>query len=370
MNQIPSSRNKKEFAIFIGGLPGNIKHKEVFAYFSSRYDCPLKVYLKFKKNGISAGYGTVKLSEKDQYERIIAKTHVINGRQIECRPYYSTSKFAKFQKSFYNCRVYVTKIPLNVDNNKLKEIFSVVGEVVKAYLIKENKQKNVYNFGYVVFKKHQDATKAVKIQKFFFQGKALVCKKFDQKKKQKDQGAKENKSNNDSQELNQEGFDFSNHLNYFGNSNTGYQNRADFDERINRDSHSMNRYQRLSFEQPAYLNNSSFYNFAQQQLDSTGSTASLNSNQDLTGLRADFRLSDILSSNWRYLGSNSNQLMEKASKVGEIIRRGKNPKLSFVRLANSRAVKLTHLNFDGNLVMRPSRWPKEHQLDRREWGWN
>lgn len=186
MNQRTNKRTKSnDFTLFIGGLPGTIKHKDVFDYFKNRFEGTFKVYLKFKKNGLSAGYGTIKVSNQRSFEKIVKMTHFINNRQIECRPYLSSSNFAKYQKDFYNSRVYVTKIPSNVDNEKLKRIFEIAGEVTKAYIIHDNKPAHLYNFGYVVFKNPKDAIKAVKIQKFSFEDKILLCKKFDQKKKQK-----------------------------------------------------------------------------------------------------------------------------------------------------------------------------------------
>jgi len=204
MNNRTKRTKSNDLTLFIGGLPGNIKHLDVFDYFRNNFKGTFKVYLKFKKNGLSAGYGTVKVSSKEAYDQIIDMTHFIKKRQIECRPYYSSSSFAKYQKDFYNSRVYVTKIPSNVDNQRLKQIFEMAGKVTKAYIIHNNKPAHLYNFGYVVFKNPSDAIKAVKIQKFPFEDKILLCKKFDQKKKQKPS----QKSNTESEEGNSESSGF------------------------------------------------------------------------------------------------------------------------------------------------------------------
>lgn len=189
---IPTTRTEKPIeplTLFIGGLPGEITHREVHGYFSALTSEEVSVYLKFKKNGLCAGHGILKLKDSCSYAKIKNIEHVISGRQIECRPYYTSSSFSKVKDEFQNCRVYVTKIPTSVTDFELKRIFECVGKVVKAYIIRKGKEKKAYDFGYVVFKNQKDAEKAVEMREFAVKGKTILCKKFTPK----DQSNNENK---------------------------------------------------------------------------------------------------------------------------------------------------------------------------------
>ncbi len=81
--------------IFIGGLPGEVSHKDILNYFVN-FHSQIKVFLKLKTNGICAGYGVVKLQDQNAYNKICQTNHFFNGRLIECRPYYSSKSFNQY----------------------------------------------------------------------------------------------------------------------------------------------------------------------------------------------------------------------------------------------------------------------------------
>jgi RNA recognition motif-containing protein len=128
----PSQNDEDMLTIFIGSLPGEITHREILSYFV-RFHPSIKVFLKFKTNGICAGYGVAKLQDQQAYNQICQTKHLFNGRLIECRPYYSSKTFGKYQQEFQGCRVYVTKIPMSMTNQQLTALFESVGPIIKAY---------------------------------------------------------------------------------------------------------------------------------------------------------------------------------------------------------------------------------------------
>ena len=194
--------NKEALSIFLGGLQGETQNSDVVDYFNGFTD-DLSVFLKFKPNGLCAGYGILKVFDQEVFDQIISKIHHIKGRQIECRKYYSSSNFAQYQEKFQNSRIYVTKIPSHCTNGQLKKVFQSVGKVVKAYIIRDNRVCNSYMFGYVVFEKVEDARKAVKMQRFKLGSNVLVCRKFTPKNKYNKDGS--NDSEEDGSENSQRG---------------------------------------------------------------------------------------------------------------------------------------------------------------------
>lgn len=191
MNRQQRTKATDPLTIFIGGLPGNISHKEVQKYFAGFTAKSLNIYLKFKSNGLCAGHGLLKLKDQEAYDTICRQDHYIRDRQIECRPYYSSSSYAKYKTKFQNTRIFVTKIPTDATNGELKRVFQSIGAVVKAYIIRNGKQNKTYDFGYVVFEKLKDAQAAVDINNFRLRGQQLLCKRYSPKNRPREQDVEE-----------------------------------------------------------------------------------------------------------------------------------------------------------------------------------
>ena len=58
-------------------------------------------------------------------------------------------------------KVFVGNLPWSVDDNKLKEMFSEIGEVEEAVVIKDRHSGRSKGFGFVTFKEEANAEKAI-----------------------------------------------------------------------------------------------------------------------------------------------------------------------------------------------------------------
>lgn len=77
------------FKIFIGCLPSDSTTEELTAYLSMF--CKVKnLKIRFRKNGICAGYGHAFLiSDSGSFKDFLALDHLYQGRALEIRPFYS-----------------------------------------------------------------------------------------------------------------------------------------------------------------------------------------------------------------------------------------------------------------------------------------
>lgn len=58
-------------------------------------------------------------------------------------------------------KIFVGNLPWSVDDNKLKEIFSEMGEIEEAVVIKDRYSGRSKGFGFVTFKEDASAEKAI-----------------------------------------------------------------------------------------------------------------------------------------------------------------------------------------------------------------
>lgn len=58
-------------------------------------------------------------------------------------------------------KVYVGNLPFDVDDGKLKELFSSYGDIEEAIVIKNNFSGRSKGFGFITFKEEESAKKAI-----------------------------------------------------------------------------------------------------------------------------------------------------------------------------------------------------------------
>ena len=58
-------------------------------------------------------------------------------------------------------KIYVGNLPWSVDDNKIKELFSVFGELTEAVVIKDKFSGRSKGFGFITFASEESAQKAI-----------------------------------------------------------------------------------------------------------------------------------------------------------------------------------------------------------------
>lgn len=177
--------------IFIGCLPAETDENEVHTYFS-QYCEIIKIKIKFRSNGICAGYGhfTTKISKKN-LKTLTTKNHFYKGRSLECRLYMKGKKLESYLNDFNERRIYVRNIPHGTTDYELYDLFSSLCAVTRAYNANHvDKDGNV--FGFVITKSPKEIEKLGQIGGIYLKGVKLeisksICHKLEHlKEKSKD----------------------------------------------------------------------------------------------------------------------------------------------------------------------------------------
>ena len=155
----PAARRSGVGNIVIKNLDPTITVKEIndtFANFGEISSCKVQT----DDNGVSKGFAFVNFNREDDAEKAI---QAINGKIIRDKIVFVAKFVPRTQrnthnKDFTNC--YINNFGTHFTDKTLREMFESCGEIVSAKVMVD-KEGNSKGFGFVSFKEHEDALKAV-----------------------------------------------------------------------------------------------------------------------------------------------------------------------------------------------------------------
>lgn len=149
--------------IFVGGLPGTAEKSAICRHFS-RFGNIENIKLKLdKKSNLSKGYALVTFLKQVSYEAAIkVPEHYLFSRCISCQPFLEGEKLSSYLEDLNSRRLFVKYIPKSYNNQEFEDLFRKYGDVDFGYVVKDPKTARSRGFGYITFKKSQDA---IRIQK-------------------------------------------------------------------------------------------------------------------------------------------------------------------------------------------------------------
>ncbi|XP_072531775.1 polyadenylate-binding protein 1b [Salminus brasiliensis] len=158
----PSLRKSGVGNIFIKNLDKSIDNKALYDTFSA-FGNILSCKVVCDENG-SKGYGFVHFETQEAAERAIEKMNgmLLNDRKVFVGRFKSRkereAELGARAKEFTN--VYIKNFGEDMDDEKLKEVFSKYGNAMSIRVMTDDSGKS-RGFGFVSFERHEDAQKAV-----------------------------------------------------------------------------------------------------------------------------------------------------------------------------------------------------------------
>ena len=184
-----SSATPKRYTVFIGCLPKNITHEQVYRYFSKFGKISnIKISGKAK-----AGHGTLDVGSEQAFNQMLRTKHKLFGRDVICRPFLKGEQKRQFVQKLNKKRVFLKGIPKHFSDKKIEGVFSRFGDVERAYAVRSF-QGESYGYGCVNFLDERTAQRLV--QRGFLEvldGRVrIACLRFEGgMKKASDQKAKQ-----------------------------------------------------------------------------------------------------------------------------------------------------------------------------------
>jgi hypothetical protein len=103
----------------------------------------------------------VKTKSKQLNDYLIGETrHFYKETEFFCRQYFTKDQKEDYLNDLKSRRLFVNKIPKDMDDNELLQLFRTKYVTEKAYQIRKNKTESM-GYGYVIFVKEKEAKRVL-----------------------------------------------------------------------------------------------------------------------------------------------------------------------------------------------------------------
>lgn len=148
--------------IFIGGLPGLTRKKDLYSIFSKHGKITSIVIETNRNSKFNKGYALIKFADLDGYNSALKLPEMcFMSRTISCQPYLNGEELSNYLEDLNSRRLFIKYIPKSYDNLKLESVFEKYGKIDFAYVVKDPTSLRSKGYGYVTF---QDAFVARKVE--------------------------------------------------------------------------------------------------------------------------------------------------------------------------------------------------------------
>jgi len=157
----PSMRKSGKGNIFIKNLDKNIDHKALYDTFS-QFGQIISCKIELNERNESRGFGYIQFATQDAAENAIAKVNgmMLIGKRVFVGPFVANKERLANANAKEYTNIFIKNLPDDVDEKKLREIFTVYGPIKSAVIMADDKGKSKC-FGFINFEDTASAKKAV-----------------------------------------------------------------------------------------------------------------------------------------------------------------------------------------------------------------
>jgi RNA recognition motif-containing protein len=177
---------------FVGGLPSEVKQKEIKEYFSKFGELSKVTLLIKERASKSIGYCFLKFDRMYDGKLNSGSCGLqFMGRNIEVHPMVRRSKIKKLLEAKQSRKVFINNIPKQVQENDLKTILEEFGKIENCFIVRSEMPQRGHqhgsqtfslNYGYTSFYSSSDATTACEARQVLLaSGHVIELFRFDPK---------------------------------------------------------------------------------------------------------------------------------------------------------------------------------------------
>eukprot|EP00871_Galdieria_phlegrea_P004119 jgi/Galph1/4708/GphlegSOOS_G3332.1 len=168
--------------IFVGGLSWETTEESLLKYFESYgkvLDC---VIMRDKHTGHPRGFGFVTFEKEESADRVAAKRHELDGRQVEAKKAVPKTEYPpKTQPVKPTRKIFVGGLPLSCSDEEFRDYFQKFGDVVEAHIMYDHQTGNSRGFGFVTFSLEDSVDKVFEKSQHEIKGKSVEVKRAEPK---------------------------------------------------------------------------------------------------------------------------------------------------------------------------------------------
>lgn len=141
------------------GIPWEVDTEGLRDYMTKFGQIEDIVVMKDRATGRSRGFGYVTFSTVDEAERMLSQEHIIRDRTLVVK--IATPK-EEMKPKVTETRIFVAKIPADVDDDQFRSYFEQFGKIVDAYMPKEQGGGRVHRgMGFITYDHPSGVEKAI-----------------------------------------------------------------------------------------------------------------------------------------------------------------------------------------------------------------
>ena len=157
------------------------------------FGCIKQVKIRKGVHRLSSDSALLVCGDQSTYNKILSLGTVsVLGRNIFCEPILNGEQLKEKKRDLADRRVFISNIPISMEDDQIFELFSQFGTVQCAYRIRDI-GKNKKRYGYVAFYETQAAWKAINQKRVYFTNNPIYISNYE---KNKALAKKETQSNN------------------------------------------------------------------------------------------------------------------------------------------------------------------------------
>ena len=137
--------------LFVGGIPAVLTEVDIDLYFSKHCKVIKVRVMREKKTLESKGFAFVTLADASSAHLMLQKVHIIHGRKVDVQLASRKGEKKDWKDEQKKKRIFVSNLPVELENVELARCFSKYGEVRNAYIIKDFLTDQSKNYGYIEF---------------------------------------------------------------------------------------------------------------------------------------------------------------------------------------------------------------------------
>lgn len=173
--------------IFLGGIPLHYTENDVLQYLI-QFDQVR--WLKIEKDPatlLSLGYAHAIMMSLPGHQRVLqSRYHTMGGIKVEIIPLQTNSGFIKKKEQEVQRKVFVKRLNKKTDDDSLYQYFIRFGDIEKAEVRRDHKNKCSRGIAYVLFRSKETAEKVLEIKNHVLDGEKIKCLKCQSAKEKKD----------------------------------------------------------------------------------------------------------------------------------------------------------------------------------------
>lgn len=173
--------------IFLGGIPLHYSESDVLAYLLQFGPVRWLQIEKDPSGWQSLGYAHAIMEWVPGHQRVLqARYHTMGGIKVEIMPLQTNSGFIKKKEQEVQRKVFVKRLNKQTDDDALYQYFIQFGDIEKAEVRRDHKNKCSRGIAYVLFRSKQSAEKVLETKNHVLDGEKIKCLKCQSAKEKKD----------------------------------------------------------------------------------------------------------------------------------------------------------------------------------------